>query len=179
MEFGVGGMAKIYIIGLGPGSINDLTLEAVSEIESGRKNFLRTEKHPTVEYLKSKSIDYKSFDHIYEESENFEEVYKTIADKLEEELKESRDINYLVPGNPLVAESTVKILLERELDIKIISGLSFIESVLELVQKDPIDGLQILDGLVFNINDININMDTIITQVHNEFILSEIKLILG
>lgn len=172
-------MAKIYIIGLGPGSINDLTLDAVKEIESGRKNFLRTKSHPTVEYLENKKIDYKSFDSIYEESENFERVYKTIADELEKELKKGEDINYLVPGNPMVAESAVKILLERNLDIKIISGISFIEPILELVQRDPINGLQILDGLVFNINNININMDTLITQVHNEFIISEIKIILG
>lgn len=171
-------MGRIYVIGLGPGSIDDLTLEAARMIESGRKNFLRTKHHPTVEYLREKQVEYKSFDYVYQGAENFEEVYETIVDLLEEEARKE-DINYLVPGNPLVAESTVKILLERDLDVKLVSGLSFIEPILELVGKDPIDGLQILDGLVFDILDININMDSIITQVHDKMILSQIKLILA
>lgn len=172
-------MGKIYVIGLGPGSINDLTLQAVGRIESGKKNFLRTKYHPTVEYFEKKEIKYESFDYVYNKSENFEQVYKIIVDELEKISKKGEDINYFVPGNPLVAESTVKLLIERKLDIEIISGLSFIEPILEMVKRDPINGLQIIDGLDFNMNDININMDTIITQVHDKVTISDIKLILG
>ena len=46
-------MGKIYVIGLGPGSVDDLTLGAVNRINSKQENFLRTENHPTVEYFKN------------------------------------------------------------------------------------------------------------------------------
>ena len=41
-------MGKIYVVGLGPGSISALTIGAVDRIISGNKNFLRTENHPTI-----------------------------------------------------------------------------------------------------------------------------------
>ena len=59
-------MGKIFVIGLGPGKIDSLTLGAVERINSGERNYLRTEKHPTVDYFKENDIPYKSFDYIYE-----------------------------------------------------------------------------------------------------------------
>lgn len=171
-------MGKIYIIGLGPGSIDDLSLGAVEKIRDGNKNFLRTEHHPTVEYFKENKINYESFDYMYEEEEDFERLYENIADQLIS-LAEEEDINYFVPGNPMVAEKTVEILLTKKEECQIISGMSFIEPVLELVGRDPINGLKIVDGSVFSSLMIDINVDIIITQVYNKRIMSEIKLILG
>ena len=172
-------MGKIYVIGLGPGSVDDLTLGAVNRIEKGDKNFLRTEKHPTIEYFKEKNIHYKSFDYLYETKEEFSDVYETIADALLEKASLGEDINYFVPGNPLVAERTVEILIERNIDIEIITGMSFIDPLIMSVRRDPINGLKIVDGTVFDFGMIDINMDIIITQVYNKRIISEIKLILS
>jgi tetrapyrrole methylase family protein/MazG family protein len=172
-------MGKIYIIGLGPGSIDALTLGAVDRINSGDKNFLRTENHPTVKYFENKNIPYKSYDFLYDKGEEFDEVYEKIALDLIEESKNHPQINYFVPGNPLVAEKTVEILINKDIDIEIISGMSFIEPMIELVGRDPINGLKIVDGAEFNSLMVDINSDTIITQVYNHRILSEVKLILS
>lgn len=172
-------MGKIYVIGLGPGSVDDLTLGAINRIGSGDKNFLRTENHPTIEYFKEKEISYKSFDYLYETKEEFSGVYETIADLLITEASKSGDINYFVPGNPLVAERTVEILIEREIDIEIVTGMSFIDPLIMSVKRDPINGLKIVDGTVFDFGMIDINMDIIVTQVYNRRIISEIKLILS
>lgn len=171
-------MGKIYVVGLGPGNVNSLTLGAVDRINSGLKNFLRTENHPTVDYLKEKNISYKCFDYLYEDEEDFKELYEKIVENLIEESKEE-DINYFVPGNPLVAEKTVEILKEKDVELEIVSGMSFIEPLIELVGRDPINGLKLVDGTTFDILDVNINSDTIITQVYNRRILSEIKIILS
>lgn len=171
-------MGKIYVIGLGPGSIDSLTLGAVQRINSGDANFLRTEKHPTVEYFKENKIPYKSFDYLYEAEEEFENVYKKIVDELIRESKD-KDINYFVPGNPMVAEKTVELLIEKGLDIEIISGMSFIEPIIELVVRDPINGLKLVDGAEFSSLVIDINCDLLITQVYNTRILSEIKIALS
>ncbi len=168
-------MGKIYVVGLGPGSISALTLGAVERINSGDSIFLRTEKHPTVEYLKERNIPYKTYDYLYEDEEDFKDVYERIVEEL---IVESKDkvINYFVPGNPLLAEKTVEILKRNDVDIEIISGMSFIEPLIELVDRDPIGGLKLVDGSVFDILDVDIGIDTIITQVYNRRILSEIKI---
>lgn len=172
-------MGKIYVVGLGPGSVDDLTLGAINRIEKGDKNFLRTENHPTIEYFKEKEILYKSFDYLYETKEEFSDVYETIADFLVKEASTGSDINYFVPGNPLVAERTVEILIERKIDIEIVTGMSFIDPLIMSVKRDPVNGLKIVDGTVFDFGMIDINMDIIITQVYNKRIISEIKLILS
>ena len=172
-------MAKIYVIGLGPGSVDDLTLGAINRIHGGGKNFLRTENHPTIKYFKDEEIDYKSFDYLYESKDEFQDVYETIVDSLMEEVLIGEDINYFVPGNPLVAEKTVEILIERGIDIEIVTGMSFIDPLIMSVKKDPVNGLKIVDGTVFDFSMIDINTDIIITQVYNKRILSEVKLILS
>lgn len=172
-------MGKIYIIGLGPGSIDALTLGAVNRIRSGRKNFLRTEKHPTVKYFIDNKIDFKSYDYIYDSEEDFLSVYENIVKELKKESQAEDEINYFVPGNPMVAEKTVELLLEDDIEVEIVSGMSFIEPMIEIVGRDPINGLKIVDGAVFDSLMVDINVDTIITQVYNRRILSEVKLILS
>lgn len=172
-------MGKIFVVGLGPGSVDALTLGAINRIESGKKNFLRTEKHPTKKYFTDKNIDYKSYDYIYDTKEEFIEVYKSIVEELKIEAQKEDEINYYVPGNPLVAEKTVELMIEEGLDVEIISGMSFIEPIIELVKRDPVNGLKIVDGAVFDSFNVDINVDMIITQVYNHRILSEVKIILS
>ena len=172
-------MGKIYIIGLGPGNTESLTLGAINRINSGDQNYLRTEKHPTIEYFESNNIDFESYDNIYDEMEDFQSVYEKIAKDLIKKSKIYGSINYYVPGNPLVAEKTVEILMEKDIEFEIISGMSFIEPMIELVGRDPINGLKIVDGEIFNESLIDINTDMIITQVYNRRILTQVKLALA
>ncbi|HBM74846.1 MAG TPA: hypothetical protein DD429_04740, partial [Clostridiaceae bacterium] len=75
-------MGKLTIVGLGPGSLDDLTLGAVREIENAKHLYLRTKHHPTVKYIEDKGISYTSFDDIYESLPTFEEVYQEIANRI-------------------------------------------------------------------------------------------------
>ena len=172
-------MGKIFVIGLGPGNVDSLTLGAVTRINSGNNNYLRTEKHPTVEYFKDKNIAYKSYDYIYDTQDDFEKVYEKIVEELIKEAEVHGDINYYVPGNPMVAEKTVEILLKKDIETEIVSGMSFIEPLIELVGRDPIHGLKIVDGSVFSNQIVDINSDMIITQVYNQRILTDLKIILS
>ena len=69
--------------------------------------------------------------------------------------------------------------MERGLELEIISGMSFIEPVIELVRRDPINGLKLVDGTDFSSLVVDINYDLLITQVYNERILSEVKIVLS
>lgn len=169
---------KINIIGLGPGSIDQLTYGAIQKIKGDNKKFLRTKVHPTVEYFDDNNIEYISFDDYYEEEDTFDDLYQKIANTLIEKLSEYDEIDYFVPGNPMIAEKTVEILINNDnIQTQIISGMSFIEPMLELIGRDPINGLKIIDGSDFKKTLLNINMDIIITQTYNNRILGDIKLI--
>lgn len=173
-----GFMGKIYVVGLGPGDVNSLTLGAVERINSGLKNFVRTKEHPTISYFLDNNIPFESFDYLYEKGDNFEELYSSIANKLYQECI-IEDINYFVPGNPMVAEKTVQELVARDIQIEIISGMSFIEPIIENLEIDIINGLKILNGETLTYRDLDINSNTIITQVYNRRLLTEMKLALS
>ena len=175
-------MAKINILGLGPGDVDSLTIGVVDKINSGVKNYLRTEKHPTIKYFKDNNIPYEAYDYIYEQEDDFLNVYEKIVEDLIEKAREYDEINYLVPGNPLVAEKTVELLLKKEgpgLEMEIFTGMSFIDPVVQLVKRDPINGLKILDGTTLQINNLDINIDCLIVQVYNNRIASNVKLLLA
>lgn len=173
-------MARICIIGLGPGDIGSLTLDAVEKIKDGSKLYIRTEKHPTIEYLKERDIEYSTYDYIYETEDGFLDVYERISQDLIQKAKKYGMINYCVPGHPMVAERSVSLLLEKKkeenIEIEIISGLSFIEPVISSVGVDPIDGLKIIDGLDISNQTVDINTDNLITQVYNTVRASDLKL---
>lgn len=168
----------INIIGLGAGSYEELTLEACRTLKNGNRNFTRTKETEAIKYFEIENIPYISFDDYYEDAESFDEVYKKIVSTLLEEEK-SGDINYSVPGHPLVAERTVRMLIESGVEYKIISGLSFIEPTLNIVKKDISEGFILLDALEISDLMIDPKKHVIITQVYNERILSDMKLLLS
>ena len=166
----------INVVGLGSTSAKDLTLEAVKIMKNGNKNFLRTERHDSLSFFEENKINYESFDYLYDEMESFDEVYNKIVEILIEKSKD-QDINYFVPGTPLVAEKTVKFLIEREVEINIVNGISFIEPVLAAVGRDAVDGLLFLDSDADKF-DFDTRRDTLITQVYNKRIASDLSLLL-
>jgi len=68
----------IYVVGLGPGDILDLPARNLSLLRS-YPVYLRTERHPVVEYLRREGFSLHPLDHFYEEHETFEEVYQAMT----------------------------------------------------------------------------------------------------
>jgi len=170
---------KITVVGIGPGGKQYLTLEAFEKIRETNTLYLRTERHPIVDYIKTLGIKTESFDNIYDTYENFQEVYNKIVDKLIE-LSKNDDVVYAVPGSPFVAENTVQKLMaicEQEgIELEFVAGVSFIEAIISTLGRDPVNGLKIIDALQMDSQKPDFDVDLIITQVYNRFVASEVKL---
>jgi tetrapyrrole methylase family protein/MazG family protein len=173
-------MGKLKIIGLGPGKLKDLTLGAYKNMKDVEKLFLRTKEHPIAEQLLAEEIEFKTFDKVYETESSFEDVYDEITKQIVEMLNQGKDIGYAVPGNPLVAERSVQnLLLELpEEKIDLISGESFLDKLFISLGVDPVEGIQILDGLSFTPDNIQVDQKLILTQVYSRLIASDVKLAL-
>ncbi|WP_066889710.1 nucleoside triphosphate pyrophosphohydrolase [Clostridium nigeriense] len=170
----------IKIIGLGPGAPEALTIGAVRALEEGKNIYFRTEKHPTVDYLKGRVKEFKTYDHYYEVSENFDEVYSSIAKDIINNHKDCNEIIYAVPGHPLVAEKSVFNLMnlcdEEGIKYEIVPAVSFIDAMMDVLKIDPIEGLKVIDAFDINNQVLDKRIGTIITQVYNQLIASEVKL---
>lgn len=170
----------IYIVGLGPGSINDITLGTYELLKNSTKVYFRTQKHPIVEVLKEKGIVYDALDKFYMEHDDFETVYQNISEYIIE--KYQKDIVYAVPGHPMVAEKSVIYLIKRleeeKIEYKIIPAMSFLDPMFTALKIDPSEGFVLLDALTLVENLLTENKHIIITQVYDNFIASQTKLIL-
>lgn len=171
----------IHIVGLGPGSEDALTLGTINVLGK-YPLYLRTKKHPTVTYLEREDISFKTFDSFYENAKTFEEVYEKIRDVIiEESMKE--DLIYAVPGHPLVAEKSVMLILEtlkeKSIAYKIYPSISFVDTMLEALLIDPIDGVSIVDALEIESETPDFSKGTIITQVFSPYIAGRVKLALS
>ncbi|MEG0857131.1 MAG: nucleoside triphosphate pyrophosphohydrolase [Terrisporobacter sp.] len=170
----------IKIVGLGPGAPEALTIGAIRALEKSDNIFFRTEKHPTVDYLKETIKNFKTYDHFYEEGSSFDEVYENIAEDVVNRYKENGELIYAVPGHPLVAEKSVfnlmKLCDKNNIKYKILPAVSFIDAMMDSLKIDPIEGLKIIDAFDMKSQVLDKRIGTIITQVYNPLIASEVKL---
>lgn len=170
----------IKIVGLGPGAPESLTIGAVEALENSKNLYFRTEKHPTVDYLKKRLESFNTCDNYYEEGHSFDEVYSNIAKNIIKEYKKSGELVYAVPGHPLVAERSVVNLInlckENDIEYKILPAVSFIDAMMDRLQIDPIEGLKVIDAFDIKNQILDKRIGTIITQVYNPLIASEVKL---
>ena len=174
-------MAKIFVVGLGPGDLGGLPLDTYRRLQSGLPVFLRTEVHPVVQDLKSEGFNYSSFDSLYETGERFEEIYLQMAQSLFEAAQQQGDLVYAVPGHPLMAEQSVQNLLERapnhpDIEVVVLGGQSFFDAVCTALKLDPIQGLCLLDGTVLTQDQLRTDMHLLIAQVFSQAVASEVKL---
>lgn len=172
-------MGKITVVGLGPGGDNYLTMEAYKVLKNTDINYIRTIKHPIVDSLQKEGVKFKSFDYVYDKHESFDDVYMEIAEEVIK-LSESGPVVYCVPGNPFVAERTVELLSEncpkKGIEIEYIHGASFIDAIITRLKKDPVHGLKIIDGLNIENSRIDTEVDSIIIQVYDDMVASNIKI---
>ncbi len=174
----------ITIVGLGPGKPGFLTMEAQQVLQAAPEIYLRTRKHPTVEALPSSAVVH-SFDDVYERAGTFEAVYAEIASRVVALGSREEGVIYVVPGHPLVGESSVQRILalaERcGLPAHIVAGLSFVEPVCSRLKLDALAGLQIADATelaLLHYPPFNPDLPVLVGQLYSRELAADVKLVL-
>lgn len=172
-------MGNITVVGLGASSIDQLPLGIYRKLtQHDGTIYTRTKEHPVVQVLEHEGVRFESMDYIYESFEQFEQVYEEISSRLIQK-SQTEDVVYTVPGHPMVAEKTVQILLnQKEVQVDVIGGQSFIDALFAAVKVDPIEGFQLLDGTDLKRGLIQYRQHVVIAQVYDDMVASEVKLTL-
>lgn len=173
--------AKILVVGLGPGRADLLSLGALEALRSAGLALVRTSAHPAVTQLSSLGVKYQSLDWVYEANEKLEEVYAQLAaEVIKAARQEPGSVVYAVPGNPLVAEASVGILLEQAqaegLEIEVIPSLSSVELCLARLGFDPLQGFRVANAQAPGRS--YTDTATLFLQVDARMTASELKILL-
>ena len=170
-------MAKVIVAGLGPAGPELITGAVRDAIDQTRRRFVRTRRHPA-----AVAVDpAESFDDVYDQASSFEEVYRTIADRLASEAEAEDgegDVLYAVPGSPLVAERAVELLRTMPgVELEVLAGLSFADLVWDRLGIDPLAaGVRLVDGRRFAVDAAGERGPLLVAQCDAAHVLSDIKL---
>jgi tetrapyrrole methylase family protein/MazG family protein len=137
----------VRVVGLGPGTLDHVTLRTDALLRESPVVRLRTREHPSAAAF----IDLESYDEFYEDAASFEELYAAIVDDLVSLALRSpiNEVVYAVPGSPVVAEKTVELLYERD-EVTTVTepAVSVIDVACGVLGRDPMSaGLRVVDAL--------------------------------
>jgi len=173
-------MAEITIVGLGPGDFGLISLETLTVLQTQPRLVLRTAKHPAVDGLVSRGINFESYDHFYEQHSSFDKVYAAIAEDCVSRAGREGKIIYAVPGSPLVAERTVALIRDLAtaagITVRILPGMSFLDILFARLGVDPVNGLTVVDAADITKLPPALNTALVVTQVYNRQVASDAKL---
>ena len=176
-------MGIIHVAGLGPGAVASIPYGTVQLVEKGLPVYLRTARHPSANFLIQRDLPFVSLDSFYEEANDFSTLYDRIVEFLVAVTDREKEIVYLVPGHPGVAERSVQLLQVAAQNgrVKMVyeSGQSFIDDLLFKIGVDPVDGLLLLDATSLRTDMLQPKAHTIMMQLYNQAVASDTKVLLS
>jgi tetrapyrrole methylase family protein/MazG family protein len=172
-------MPIVTVVGLGPGDpslVTAGTIGAIGAVPTAAR-FLRTGRHPSSGLVPGAT----TFDHHYEASAGFDEVYRRIVADLLAAATDRGEILYAVPGSPRVLERTVD-LLDAEaaagrIDLQVLAAVSFVDLAWVRLGIDPYeDGVRLVDAHRFAASAAGERGPLLVAHCHNRRVLSDVKL---
>lgn len=148
-------MAEVLIVGMGPGPVRQLTIEAREALLEATEIFFRFSAHPVCHWLQEEGRDCVCFDYLYAQPGiRYENIYRTINLALVKVAKKQGRSVYALPGNPAVFEKTTrwlkKLAGDEGVEVKTIVGMSFLEPLYLELDLDPEEGVQVLNASAFS-----------------------------
>lgn len=161
----------ITFVGLGAGDDDSLSRGAERALRSASAQaqagtgilYLRTARHPCVDWLRQEGLTFATFDAVYDTAPDFTTVYAHIADTvLSAAQRQSPDgqpfaVTFAVPGHPLFGEESVRLIREQAIKgniaTRIIASGSFVEASLTAAGVSLGDGCDIRDALTLQTGD--------------------------
>ena len=173
-------MNTIYIVGLGPGDPQALTLRSRSVLRKVKQVYVRTDRHPGLSILDRHGIPYKPLDFCYEKSQSFEETYRKIAIFVLKAAQKHGQIAYAVPGSPFFAEKAVEIIIKKAkaagIPCRVLPAVSFVEAVSTELNLTRQEQIRVLDALEPDKLLDSPDKHVLIIQAYNRHVASRVKL---
>ncbi len=167
------------MVGLGPAGPELITAGTLALLEGAATVVLRTTRHPAAVALPGAA----SFDHHYESSDTFDEVYRAIVADLVDAALAGGPVVYAVPGSPTVAERTVALLADEprvrsgEVVVTVHPSVSFLDLAFARLGVDPVAaGVRIVDAESFAVDAAGERGPLLVAQCWSREVLSEVKL---
>lgn len=162
---------NLTIIGIGI-QAGDLSLRAYEKAKQADEILLRTSLTESGKYILSTDLKVRSLDDIYEKSRNFDTLTKNLAKEVLSVAK-NKNVVYMVDGD-VNSDNSCKIILSKRKDAEIINGVSRASAYASRIGFSHYTSISSYD-----IEDLDLSLPLIITDIDGSFIAGKIKLALS
>ena len=150
----------IALVGMGIRSVGHLTLEAVQVLAECKTGFVVSMEQEDVDAFRDALLacinngydipPLQSLSDAYQKERIRSENYLEAARKVIDAVSDQRPVAFLTPGHPMVLDSVSQAILEgarKQLyKVKIVNGVSCIDSILSTLQAELAPGIQIFEA---------------------------------
>ncbi len=168
----------IYLVGLGPGGAREISTEALGALRRAQRVILRTANHPTTATLRLAGIEFESLDSVAPNADPSARA-RALAEFVLDAARSANPLAYAVPGHPLIAEDSVRLVMELAeqagIPTRLVPSRSFLEPVLEAVGYEMSHGLQLLNAGILPRVQPNPNLTQIYYQLETPELASRVK----
>ncbi len=173
---------RIVVVGMGPGSAEHLTRGTWQVLREARHLYLRTDRHPTVQFLRDRGLSFTTLDHFYQQAPDFPAVYRAMAAFLVQEAGQRGGIVLALPGHPRVGEDVVAHLQRLApvagVQVEVMPALSALDVAYVRLELDPLDQVQGLDATGMRELELRPDFHYLVLQVYDRMVAAEVKLAL-
>lgn len=142
--------ADLYLVGAGiafPDHLTLQTIEILSRCEEVYTNLPDNQLHALPPDLRTKCVSIWS---IYQEERDRTENYSDVTTAIIDRAMSVRPFGWMTPGHPLVFDSVSQALLkagqERGWTVKVVPGISSLDTIFAEVGYDPANGLMVYEA---------------------------------
>lgn len=170
-------VGRVTVIGLGPAGADLLPLAAAAAIERLDVRHLRTARHPAADAV-GRAV---AFDDLYDAATAIEDVYPAMVEALVASAAEHGEVLYAVPGSPVVAETSVELLVaDPRVEVELVPAMSFLDLAWVRLGIDPVAlGVRVVDGHRFAVEAAGARGPLLVAQVDSRLVAGDVKLAVG
>lgn len=166
----------ITVLPLGPGPYELLTNESARLLHSGHL-FLRTAKHPVASKLVEEHVSFESFDALYDQYEDFDELHHEMASRLLR-LASDQEIIYAVPDPD--TDASVQILRRQtNIPVRVLPGVSLTNYYLACLPQPFAACSSLRSTPAEDFSHPDSDQDLLITELHSQPLAGLIKISLS
>ena len=127
---------EIIVVSLGPGDPRLMTLEAADTLRGAKHLVLRTSQHGAAQWLEAQGVAYDTFDALYEQYEDFDEMHRAMAVRLWQTAAEKPVTFAVIDAQTDGAVRALRASIPTEGKVTILPGVTMADACLSLLPPE-------------------------------------------
>lgn len=169
---------NITALSLGPGDPQLMTLQTADTLRTAKHLILRTAQHPVAAWLTEQGIAYESLDPLYDQYEDFDALYRAMADTLWAAARKSAVVYAVIDAATDGSVAMLARTVPEDGKLTRLAGVTMADSCMARLPAALTcgDGLRTMPANAWSLSSPDPRVPLLICEIDNPVLASEVKL---